>query len=436
MHPPAYVFERFPSFTQTFCVREIEQLERLGVKPVIFSIRDTRSEGIQHFPREVFDRVHFLPERDELKRIVRTWKDEHALPRAAALVLRHWGERSDKARVYEAAYISKVLSDMGAEAPRHVHSHFAGIGARTCWWLRKFSGHTYSFTAHANDIFCQPDDETVPFPSLFADAALIVTVSDFTAQQLRERFSSAAGRVRRVYNGLDLEPFKAARAQADRSRAAGGILSVGRLIEKKGYPDLIAACAMLRDQGVGFRCRIVGEGPLEADLKSQIARLNLDDCVELTGPLGMGEIRRLLAEETQVFALACATEADGGKDNLPTVLMEAMAASLPCVSTRLAGVPEMVVDGVTGLLCDERQPEALAQHLATLLKDDGLCAAMGRAGLAHAEQHFTREVTGKALLDCFAGLSSWRKLFTPQLRHRVQKVHGKTFDLANYMRGE
>jgi len=436
MQSLAYVFERFPSFTQTFCVREIEQLERLGVRPVLFSIRDTRDEEIRHFPTALFDRVHFLPPRDELKEKVRAWKDAHQLPRAAALVLRHWGERSDKARVYEAAYIAKMLADMGGSAPRHVHSHFAGIGARTCWWLRKFTGVTCSFTAHANDIFCQPDDETVPFASVFEEAALIVTVSDYTAQQLRERFPSAAGRVKRVYNGLDLEPFKAARAQADRSRAAGGILSVGRLIEKKGYPDLIAACGQLRDLGLAFHCRIVGEGPLEQALRAQIERLALEQQVELTGPLGIDEIRRLLVEETQVFALACATEADGGKDNLPTVLMEAMAASLPCVSTRLAGVPEMVVEGKTGFLCEERQPEALADHLATLLKDEALCVAMGKSGLDLAEQHFSREVTGRALLKGFAGLGGWRRLWTRQLRHIVPKVHGKSFDLAAFMAGK
>lgn len=431
-----YIFERFPSFTQTFCVREIEQLERLGVKPVIFSIRDTRDEGIQHFPRELFDRVHFLPERDELVRLVKEWKSRKLIPRAATLVLDQWGTRGDKARVYEAAYIAKVMQDIGAKAPTHVHSHFAGIGARTCWWLRKFTGVTYSFTAHANDIFCKPEDEVVPFPSLFDEAALIVTVSDFTANQLRERFPAAAARVRRVYNGLDLDPFKQARADADRSRSAGGILSVGRLIEKKGYADLIAACALLRDQGVSFRCRIVGEGPLESDLKSQIANLQLDDRVQLTGPLGIPEIRRLLAEETQVFALACATESDGGKDNLPTVLMEAMAASLPCVSTRLAGVPEMVVDGVTGLLCEERDPQTLAKHLATLLADPAKCDTMGRAGLLHAEQHFTREVTGRELLKCFSEIDRWwRRLTTRQLRHRVPRVHGKGFSLDEFIAG-
>ena len=432
----AYIFERFPSFTQTFCVREIQQLERMGIRPLIFSIRDTRDEGIKHFPEELIESVHFLPPRDQLVSLVKSWKDDRELSRAAALTLRHWGDRPDKARVYEAAYIAKVMRDIGKEAPTHVHSHFAGIGARTCWWLRKFTGVTYSFTAHANDIFCKPEDETVPFASLFDEAALIVTVSDYTADQLRDRFPAAAKRVRRVYNGMDLDPFKAARAAAKRDQAPGGILSVGRLIEKKGYADLIQACAALRDQGLSFRCRIVGEGPLEQQLKAQVTDLKLDAQVQLTGPLPLDEIRRLLVEETQIFALACATESDCGKDNLPTVLMEAMAASLPCVSTKLAGVPEMVLDGVTGLLCNERDPQTFATHLAALLRDPAKCATMGQAGLQHAEQHFARDVTGKSLLHCFSEVSGlWRKLTTPQLRHRVPKVHGKSFDLARYIAG-
>lgn len=451
----AYVFERFPSFTQTFCVREILELERQGLRPLLFSIRDTRDEGIRHFPAELFDRVRFLPPRDQLTAQVRAWKDDHTLPRAASLTLRHWSDQPDKARVYEAAWIARQLSDLGPAAPRHVHSHFAGIGARTCWWLRKFTGVTTSFTAHANDIFCQPEPQTPAFERLFHDAALIVTVSDYTARQLRQQYPADAKRIHRVYNGLDLQPLIDARAAADRSRAAGGILSVGRLIEKKGYPDLITACGLLRDQGVAFTCRIVGEGPLEDALRRQIADLHLQDRVHLTGPLGMGEIIRLLTEETQVFALACATESDGGKDNLPTVLMEAMAASLPCVSTRLAGVPEMVVENQTGLLADEGDPQTFATHLATLLRDPALCDTLGRAGLAHAQAHFAQANTSRTLITAFASYGDlrvtpelrarhpWlaspvarrllRRLTTRQLRHRLPKVSGKNFRLDRFI---
>ena len=445
----AYVFERFPSFTQTFCVREVTQLRRMGVKPLIFSIRDTRDEEIMHFPKELLDSVHFLPNRDQLQQQVRQWKDEHLLPRAAALVLRNWEDRPDKMRVYEAAYIAKIIADHSDGKPCHVHSHFAGLGARTCWWLRRFTGFSYSFTAHANDIFCKPGEQLPSISRLFDDAALVITVSDFTAKQLRFQYPDTAPRIHRVYNGLDLEPIIAARKGADRSGAGGGILSVGRLIEKKGFKDLITACGLLRDRAVPFHCRIVGEGPLEDELRQQIIRLGLRDQVELTGPLGMNEIVQLLAEKTEVFALACATEQDGGMDNLPTVLMEAMAASLPCVSTRLAGVPEMVLDGKTGLICEEGQPADFAAHLETLLKNPDLRSMMGEAGLAHARAAFSQEKTGQQLLERFAEFSGIRfdaslgvsgkfirrlpRLLSRQLRHQSRKVSGKNFDLADFM---
>ncbi len=168
----------------------------------------------------------------------------------------------------------------------------------------------------------------------------------------------------------------------------------------------------------------------------------------------MSEITRLLAEETQVFALACKTERDGGKDNLPTVLMEAMAAALPCVSTRIAGVPEMVIDGVTGLLCEERHPEQLAGLIGALLQDPARCEAMGAAGLEHAKRRFAKEVTSRDLLRAFAAQTAFRfdprlaarenllggflKRFTsgaPQLRHQAVKARDKTFDLGRFMDG-
>lgn len=449
----AYVFERFPTFTQTFCVREILELERIGVRPVIFSIHDTRDEDIRHFPAELVGRVHFLPPEDRLYDEVRRLVEEQKLPQSVVLTLRHWGERPDKPRVYEAAWIGHKLRELNARV-QHAHTHFAGIGARTCWWLRKFFGLSYSFTAHANDVFCRSERQTPEMAALFGDASLVVTVSDYTVDRLRAQFPEAAPSIRRVYNGLDFTPFMEARAKADRSGAAGGILSVGRLIEKKGYDDLISACALLRDRGFKFKCRIVGEGPLEAELLSQITRLNLRDEVQLTGPLPMNEIIRLLAEETQIFALACKTEPDGGMDNLPTVLMEAMAASLPCVSTRLAGVPEMVIDGKTGLLCEEGHPEQLAGEIGALLQDPARCDAMGAAGLEHARMHFAKEVTARELLRAIASHSAMRFDFAlalrekllgafwqrtlksiPQLRHQVVKARDKTFDLDRFMSG-
>ena len=410
----AYVFERFPSFTQTFCAREVLELERQGLQPLLFSIRDTRTETPRHFPAELYDRVHFLPPEKELVEWVKSEKKANRLPQEIVLSLRQWGQRPDKLRVYEAAYVGSRLRAAGV---RHVHSHFAGIGARVGWWLRQAFDCTFSFTGHANDIWCEEPGLDVTLDRLMADASLIVTVSDFTANQLRERFPASATRIHRVYNGLDLAPFAAASAGRGDEKAEGPplILSVGRLIEKKGFPDLIAACARLRDAGTAFQCEIAGDGPLEPDLRQLIDDLKLENRVRLLGAVSQEAIVRTLSR-TRVFALACTTERDGGMDNLPTVLMEAMAAGVPCVSTRLAGVPEMVDHGVTGLLVGDRNPDALASALQSILSDPERGAQLGKAGLQRAQTLFAQESTAPQLLRLFARHGLMR--FDPALARR------------------
>ena len=393
MNHLAYVFERFPSFTQTFCVREILALERQGVRPLIFSIHDVRAEAVQHFPPDLLERVHFLPPEEELVEIIKRLKDERQLPQSIVLTLREWGDAPDKARVYEAAYIGWKMQQVSV---RHAHAHFAGLAARTCWWLRQFFQHTYSFTGHANDLFVEA---VVPITltHLLRDAAFVATVSDFTADWLRGKFPTFARKVWRVYNGLDLDAITRQTVGQPKSTPSL-IFSVGRLIEKKGFDDLIRSCGWLRDQGEDFVCEIAGDGPLEADLRAQIASTDLAAKVHLLGAQSQSQILERLARAT-LFALPCVTEHDGGRDNLPTVLMEAMAAALPCVSTQLAGVPEMVLHQQTGLLCPERQPESFARLLQQLLRDPTRAIAYGKAGLAHAGQHFAQENTARQLLS-------------------------------------
>lgn len=396
----AYVFERFPSFTQTFCAREVLELRRQGVKLLLFSIRSTEAESGRHFPRELMDQVITLPPAGDLTREVEAMKERRELPQAIVLTLREWSGRPDKARVYEAAWIGQKLRAAGV---RHVHTHFAGLGARTAWWIRQFYGLSYSFTGHANDLFC-PDEATgLKLPRLIQDASAVIAVSDYTAAWLRENHPAAAARIHRVYNGLDLDPFTNFTVRPLISCGPPStinhqpstpplIYSVGRLIEKKGFDDLIRACALLRDQGTPYQCRITGDGPLQEALTAQIHAAGLTGRVTLTGPLSQPDIIAQLGQAA-VFALPCVTEADGGRDVLPTVLMEAMAAALPCVSTTLAGVPEMVIHQKTGLLTAGRDPAATAAALTQLLADPAMAARFGQAGLALARERFAKAVT-------------------------------------------
>jgi glycosyltransferase involved in cell wall biosynthesis len=272
-----------------------------------------------------------------------------------------------------------------------VHAHFAGMAARTAYWIEKFFGIPYSVTAHANDIFAAREF-VVSLAKIFDAAAAIVTVSDFSVGQLEQRFPSAAHKIQRVYNGIELERFSPATFDAP----VPIVLSIGRLIEKKGFADLISACAILKTRGLKFRCHIIGEGPLESSLAAQIGDAQLGEHVQLLGARSQREIRQHLAA-ANLFVLPCTTEADGGMDNLPTVIMEAMAAGLPVISTPLAGVPEMVLPGVTGALVPQRDPHALAGALERLIVDREEAQQLGARGREVAAEKFSVEANARAL---------------------------------------
>lgn len=385
----AYLFARFPSFTQTFCYREVMEMRRQGMTPPIYSIR-VPDDIPADCPEEIKRAVCYLPDDVAIVDEIKTLRDARKLQRNVKDTIAGWGKRPDKLRAFTAAWLGPVLLKQGI---RHVHVHFAGIGARTAYWLKKFHGITYSFTGHANDIFCSTD-----FPVTIADmvreATFVVTETNFSRDWLRARYPDAATKIHRVYNGIDLSHF----AEPDPAPGKPRILSVGRCIEKKGFADLIDACAILRDRGLDFECSIVGSGPLEDALRARVVERGLEGVVVLTGPKPQEEVRALLAR-ARLFVLACATEADGGMDNLPTVIVEAMAAGLPVVSTRLAGVPEMVDHGVSGLLVGEKDPVGLAAAMEEILLCLEKGMQFGARGKALAAERFAANVTTSQLKE-------------------------------------
>ena len=378
----AYLFERFPSFGQTFCYREVAELARQGVTPVIFAIRNPKDEPPQDWDQRIVKRVHYLPDEEQLLREVRRASKKGKLTDEVIGTLDEWGRRTDFLRLYQAVYIGLRLKEIGI---RHVHAHFAGMAARTAFWIGKFFPITFSFTAHANDIFAPPKFE-ISLDKLTDATRLIVTETDYAAEFLREHFPDRADRIHRIYNGLDLALFE----RTDFSSVPQLIVAVGRLIAKKGFADLLRACRLLMDRGKSFRCAIIGEGPLEEELREQIARLDLQDCVELPGTKPQDEIRECLAK-ANAFVLPSVIDPDGGMDNLPTVIMEAMAAGLPVVSTAIGGIPEMVIQNETGFLVPPGDAVALASAIERLFDEIGLAQRLGECGFQRAKELFSIE---------------------------------------------
>lgn len=382
----AYLFERFPSFVQTFVYREAVEMVRQGANPWLVSVRRPDDPG--ELAASVDAEIFYLPEekvlRDEVdaRRAAKElgWGAHRAIPR-------HRGEK-DSQRMFEAIWLAPELKARGI---RHVHAHFGGLATRTAWWLRKLFGFTYSYTGHANDIFCDTD-YPVSNADLARDAKFIVTETDYARRWMEERHRCAKGKTFRVFNGIDPEGFFPREAEEEVPR----IVSVGRYVEKKGFDVLIEACRLLLMKGVMFRCEIIGGGPLHETLAAQIAKHELEHCVKLVGPRSQTEVRKALAG-AQLFVLACQPDKDGGSDNLPTVIAEAMFTGVPCISTNLAGVPEMITPEETGLLVAPRDPKALASAMAKILRDPFLRAKLGVNGRDFARQHFTIERSVKEL---------------------------------------
>ncbi|HJX81297.1 MAG TPA: glycosyltransferase, partial [Candidatus Udaeobacter sp.] len=176
------------------------------------------------------------------------------------------------------------------------------------------------------------------------------------------------------------------------------IISIGRLVAFKGFEYLIDACADLARRGLEFTCEIIGDGPLRGDLEARIRKLNLSDRVHLLGSLSQEAVLQKL-KAADIFALASVTDTQGASDVFPTVIIEAMAAARPVVSTRLAGIPESVVDEETGLLVSPEDTMALAEALGRLIQDAKLRLHYGRAGRARIEQHFRIEHTVGPLIE-------------------------------------
>ena len=384
-----YLFERFPAFTQTFCAREVAELYHQGLCPPVFSIRRPDQDRLVNIPLDSV-KIRYLPDTNSVGFKLRT----KLVPPNLRRIWSGSGDTRDKNRYYEALYLAHLLR---REQINHVHVHFAGLAARTAWWMKKLFGITYSVTGHANDIFCGKPDTRVTIRDLVEDAAFMVTVSDYSADYLRQIVPAATEKIFRIYNGLDLALFRPARPQDE----PVNILSIGRLIEKKGFPDLIRACQLLRQSGKQFQCKIAGAGPDSADLKNLIGTCGLIGTVRLVGPKSQSELVELLTQ-TQIFVFPAIRDRSGDSDNLPTVIIEAMASGLPVVATRVAGIPEIVAQNQNGLLVDEKSPDQLALAIGRLIDDRGLRQQFGAESRLIAGRNFRLDNTVAQLRDVFA----------------------------------
>ncbi len=404
-----YVLKMFPRLSETFILNELLELERQDAELSVYSLmhpNDGRFHGrlaglqltAQYFPRD-------KPES--------TWNTLCELRQGLAPSFHRWSKAADFLRRHSIPgdldlLLRSALIGVHAKAQgiQHLHAHFATVATRVAALVSMLTDIPFSFTAHAKDIFRTTVDRRL-FAELVDRAAFAITVSDFNRDFIRSHTPGIDDRkLIRLYNGVDLDFFtpKVNREIPDIPH----IISVGRLVPKKGFDHLLRALRACKDEGSRFRATVVGDGAEMQNLLALRRELDLDADVTFPGSLPQENVRELLAEASMV-ALACVPDQDGNMDALPTVLLEALALDVPVVSTRLTGIPEIVGDGA-GLLVDPGDDAALARAIRELWEQIRSGARSPGRGRVRAERLFDLRKNGAVLRDLFADSASGNRI--------------------------
>jgi glycosyltransferase involved in cell wall biosynthesis len=390
-----YLYSRYPVLSQTFCDAEMLALERLGFELEIGSVYPPLTSLRHEHIACLRAPIHYAPPQEILKISEKTAKTNGNWPRD--LVERHEQKYGPGVKAEQRARNALYFADhFKRRDVDHVHVHFANRAAHTAMFLKEISGIPFSVTAHGQDFMKDLGNDDL-LREICAAAEFVAAETDYSRDLLRQRCPDSAAKIHRVYNGMDLTRFSAPHYEIS-GNVAPRIISIGRLVAFKGFEYLIDACAELARRGLNFTCELIGDGPLRGDLEARIRKLNLSDRVHLLGSLSQGAVlERLWAAD--IFALPSVTDTQGASDVFPTVIIEAMAAARPVVSTHLAGIPESVVHGETGLLVPPGDTMALAEALARLIQDPKLRLHYSRAGRERIEQHFRIEHTVAPLIE-------------------------------------
>ena len=401
----AYLLKKFPRLSETFVLNEILQQERLGTDVTVYSRRPPDVEPRHPEFARLKARVEMLAAQDSME----PWLDMFAGDAEAQRLLDRFGALVRELSSFQHTRMPGLFAEAllflrkaRENAIDHVHVHFATDSAIVAMIVHELGGPGYSVTAHAKDIY-----RSAVKPGLLSRVVersrFTVTVCDANVRHLREILTPAAfARVRRLYNGVDLEAFQ---PRSGVRRDENHVLCVARLVEKKGFPVLVDALALLRERGIGARATFVGEGEDRARIEAHIAARGMGDVVTLTGALDQDAVRGLLARAT-VMCLPCVVGEDGNRDALPTTLIEALAMGLPCVSTPVTGIPEILAHGAVGVIVPEDDVVATADALERLLRDGDARAHFARAGVDHARAFFDGQSSARTLRSWFDEVES------------------------------
>jgi len=423
----AYVLKGYPRLTDTFITSEVYRMEQQGLRLRVFVIKPCT----EPVPSDLLDKIeakpvympettsmsksslfkwlsknlkHFLP---SLRRVIR--KNPLGVLRAAGAAFAQ-AVRARKQfwswprKVYVKEFLQGVmLADMLEQAGdvSHIHGHYCHGATTVTWFASMMTQLPFSFTAHAKDIYLPSLNPAGLLRRKMDAARFIITCTDANRDYLENLGSKTP--VYCIYHGLNAE-FCDIMKEQPAARTTNGhfrVLGVGRLIPKKGFDVLVQACAILNQMGIPFESSIVAEGgEHEEEIRRLITTNGLENSVLLPGPMSQSQLFSEY-QRASAFCLPCRVLENGDRDGIPNVLMEAMAVGLPVVTTPISGIPELIHDGVNGLLVPSEDSRALAQAFLRLIRDNRLAADLSRNAQETIESRFNGDKFAARMASLF-----------------------------------
>ena len=410
----AYVLKGYPRLTDTFITSEVYRMEQQGLRLHVFVIKPCT----EPVPSDLLDKIaakpvympdttsmsksslfkwlsanlkHFMP---SLRRIIR--KHPLGVLRAAGAAFAQAVRARKKfwswpRKVYVKEFLQgAMLADMLEQAGdvSHIHGHYCHGATTVTWFASMMTKLPFSFTAHAKDIYLPSLNPAGLLRRKMDAARFVITCTDANRDYLENLGSRTP--VYCIYHGLNAE-FCDIMKEQPTVRATNGhfrVLGVGRLIPKKGFDILVQACAILQQKRVRFEAVIVAEGgEHEKEIRRLITANGLENSVLLPGPMSQSQLFDEY-RKASAFCLPCRVLENGDRDGIPNVLMEAMAVGVPVVSTPISGIPELIHDGVNGLLVPSEDPHGLAEAFLRLTQDNHLAATLSRNAQETIEERF------------------------------------------------
>lgn len=391
----AYIHHTFPSRTATFVYREMEAVRDAGVEILNIACKRPMSDAVHVEARKYVGETIYLPVTAHPLLYVRAigsfLRHPVLFTRLARQVLGAAGRRRLSRAFGEVVRGGCVAAELRLRPQVcHVHAPFSTEVATIAWMAAQLERRRFSFTSHTAF-------DARLIPEKVRQARFVISISRFDRERLAaEAGTSAREKIHVIHCGVDGRGAPARHEQ----EAPPILLCVGSLIEKKGHEVLLRACALLKERGMKFECRIAGDGPLKQALAAEARLLGVEGCTVFAGGCDQETVRSLY-EQAQVFALSSVYASNGDLDGIPVVLMEAMAAGVPCVSTQVSGIPELIESPKEGILVEEKNPAALADAVETLLRDRKLRESIALAAREKVGREFNVRQSAVELSELF-----------------------------------